>query len=113
DSVLAEIQTRGLTVHMVRHPILDVRRNGDGTLLQLAGDRQNWQDGRQESLIVVLLPALDEATRADLAKAIENVLAHVRVAVNDWRPMRDRLAREIGALEQQKGNVPDDLLSET
>jgi len=114
DSVLAEIQARGLDVHLVRHPILEMRRDATGKLLELAGaGTHKWPDGSQESFIVVLLPMLDEALAMDLAAVLEKVLAQVRAAVADWQPMLARLNQRIAELEKRPAGVPAGLLDET
>jgi glutamate dehydrogenase len=112
DSVLAEVQARGLTAHLVLHPMFKARRDARGRLEALLGkgDR-NWRDGLQESLIVVLINALAEEAAHDLVGALSRVLADVRAAVDDWPRMLSRLDEAIAALEPRAAG--DDLVGET
>src|SRR5215211_2235401 len=59
DSIMGELQMRGLEVRWLLHPIFKTKRDGSGRLLAILGPGdQNWNDGRQESYISVQLPAL-------------------------------------------------------
>lgn len=114
DSVMGEINGRGLNAHLVLHPILMVRRAGRGRLKSLLGrgDRAS-SEGKPESLIVILLDQLSEAEARDLVAALKSVLADVHAAVADWQPMLARLDKAINALERGISSAPQDLLSET
>ncbi len=86
DSVSMEIIRHGLTLHLMSHPIIGVKRDAAGTLQRVA------QDGTLESFIHVEVDRLPEAAQmAALAADIERVLGDVRRAVDDWAPMRDRM----------------------
>src|SRR5262249_50954261 len=77
------------------------RRKGS----QLAAmDAPTGTDASRESFIHIhLAPIADEKTRADLVSGLQTVLGEVRVAVQDWRAMRDRV-NEITA--ELKANPP-------
>src|SRR5512134_723232 len=67
DSVMGEIQARGLAAHLVLHPMFKAQRDARGRLEAILGKGDStWRDGRQESLIVVLLDALAEDGARDL-----------------------------------------------
>jgi glutamate dehydrogenase len=112
DSVMSEIQARGLSAHLVLHPMFKARRDARGRLDAVLGkgDR-NWRDGVQESLIIVLLDALSEPAADDLLAALAHVLQDVRAAVDDWPLMLSRLDEAIGALEARSAG--EDLVAET
>lgn len=114
DSLMAEIQARGLMSRLVLHPILKVRRSATGRLEAVVGpgDR-NWSDGTQESFITVHLGALSEEAAADLVAALSAVLDDVRIAVTDWHTMLARLDRAVEALERNPPGIAPGLLSES
>src|SRR5438034_3233692 len=90
DSVAMEVNRHGLTLHLIMHPIIAVRRGADGTLVDLAADDE--ENARHESFIRVEVDRIIEPARLDeLAADLVRVLDDVRAAVADWKAMRDRL----------------------
>jgi glutamate dehydrogenase len=114
DSALGELQARGLTVRLLLHPILRVKRDRSGHLLAFAaaGDAR-LADAEEESYIAIHIDPLSEEKARDLTEAISAILAAVRVVVADWRPMLARLRQSIGELERAPASVPADLLQES
>jgi glutamate dehydrogenase len=120
SSVLGEMQARGVRTELVLHPLFAVRRAGDGHLLDLAaaaraGEAERaagagWND---ESLIVVVADAVDEAAGEALRAAIEHVLDDVDAAVGDWPRMMARFDAEIATLAARSGSEASPLLGET
>jgi len=94
DSVSAALNGLGLTVHLVIHPMLRVRRDEKGRLVELlAGDGGNGEAVLRESLMhIEASEQSDPARLAEIASTLERVLADVRVAVADWARMRATLA---------------------
>ncbi len=114
DSVIGEVQARGFNVRLVLHPILKVSRDGDGRLQELLGPGdKNWGDGRQESLIILLLDELNPAGATALSDALAATLGDVRIAVADWQTMLSRFDRTIIGLESNPPPIAPGLLSET
>jgi glutamate dehydrogenase len=102
DSVLGELTERGLDVRLLAHPVFAVERSEAGRLTAFHGLRKG--DGRRESFIHIHLDDIEDAAyRAELVRALEDVLADVRVAVQDWRPM---LARASEVAAELKANPP-------
>jgi glutamate dehydrogenase len=92
DSVAGVIAGHGLTVRRLLHPILHIERDGDGDLSAIG-------QGQPESLIYVELDRADARGRQELAHDVEAVLAHVRSAVRDWRPMIAQMQADASALQ--------------
>ena len=113
DSVLAEIQSRGLEVTLVFHPIFKVDRTDDGRLIGISapGDVR-WDDGRQESFIAIHLAPMSAARREEVAAAITVILGEVGVVVSDWAPMIARLDAAIAGLRRFATRVPSAVLEE-
>jgi glutamate dehydrogenase len=96
DSVGLAINAGGRTVHLVIHPILSVMRDPKGRLDEVSDAasarlRESWMH----------IEITRESDREDLAlltQTLSSVLADVRVAVEDWQPMRHRLRELVDAL---------------
>ena len=113
DSVIAELQARGLNVNFLLHPIFKTKRDKAGKLLALVGPGdQNWNDGRQESYIAIHTAALPETTQRSFAKALTDILTSVRAAVADWQPMLEHVRVAIRQLQAGPRGVPAGELKE-
>jgi glutamate dehydrogenase len=95
DTVTMHLDRHGLGLHLVVHPIMRVRRDGDGRLTALADEG----GGKPESIMHV---EVDRETDPDVLRrtrdALLTALADLRAATDDWLPM-------LGALR----HVVDDL----
>ena len=96
DSVLALLETRGLRVHVLVHPMVDVERSSEGDLQEIS------PPGNGEVLESLLHIEIDrvsgDGAQADLDAAVHEVLEDVRAAVEDWMAMREKaleLAEEL------------------
>ncbi|HUR13759.1 MAG TPA: NAD-glutamate dehydrogenase [Mycobacteriales bacterium] len=97
DTVSAELNRHDLGIQLVIHPVVPVRRDAVGRLLEVdpAGD----QDSVRESFMHVEVdrlagPAAGERLRNDLRRVLEDV----RAAVEDWDRMRTRLDEAVAEL---------------
>jgi glutamate dehydrogenase len=108
DSVLAELTARHVHVRLVVHPIFAVVRNASDHLEQLFADEPANESARRESFIHVHVDRIqDVATQNTLIVGLEQVLADVSVAVQDWRPMLDRVANVIAEMKSSPPPVPE------
>jgi glutamate dehydrogenase len=115
DSVTMEINRHGLALHLIVHPILAVRRDGDGTLLGLAPtDAVPGTAGvMRESFIHAEVDRLSDAAEMEaLASDLGRVLDDVRAAVSDWAVMRAQVAAIVVALDKHAPPLPADEISE-
>ncbi|MBL3685594.1 NAD-glutamate dehydrogenase [Leucobacter zeae] len=84
DSVAAAVARQGLTVHLLAHPVVSVRRDDDGSLLEVGahgGDLESWIH-----LEIDRVPT--EEGRDELEERLRAVLGDVHLAVGDWAAMR-------------------------
>src|SRR4051794_33970459 len=89
DSITNELGRRELGVHLLAHPVMAVRRDIDGDLLQVETDGPGNQGGHRESMMHVEIDRQADAAQLDeTAAALGRVLTEVRLAVGDWRTMR-------------------------
>ncbi len=113
DSVMAEIQARGIPARLVLHPIFKTRRDALGALVGIVGpgDRA-WSDGSQESYISVYVDTQPAQAAEELVASLSRILDEVRLVVEDWQPMRTRTREAARALEAGPTNIPKEQLDE-
>ena len=94
DSVTMEVNRHGLTLHLIVHPIIAVERDADGTLTGLAPRRRGDASARivhpRRGRPHRPTPRALDALAADIARVLDDV----RAAVDDWKTMRDKAARD-------------------
>lgn len=99
DSVAAEIAAHGLAVDRVLHPVLGVSRTPAGALVRI-GPRGT---GGDESLIYMEIERADARLRRRIEASLRDLLAEVRVAVQDWPTLQAALAEDAEKLDDPEG----------
>src|SRR5690348_13662539 len=111
DSVGIAFGRAGIAMHLIVHPVLEVRRDGRGRLAGLGvnggepGQAESWElyeIDRQTD------PAAIERLRHD----IESTLADVSLAVDDWPAMRERVRSLVADLERNPPPLPSEEITE-
>ena len=109
DSVSMELNRRGFGVHLIIHPVLGVRRDDDGELLEILP--QPPGETPEEGVLAESVIHAEVARQTDPAKLrelelhLERVIGEVRAAVEDWPAMRSQaldVAAEIAALPRRR-----------
>ncbi len=102
DSVTMEANRHGLTLHLMIHPVLRVRRDDTGNLLEFVPGSDK-ERGRLESFIHM---EVDRRTEADALQRLQDgiigVLGDVRLAVQDWPKMAHRMELAVAEAEQDR-----------
>jgi len=112
DSVFAAINRAGLSVQMTVHPVLRVVRDKQGKIKDIL--ERDEESGHAESFVRFAIDKESDAGRLKaLEKDIRSVLADVRIAVRDWRAMRDLALDTRQRLEQGPIGVDDELREES
>ncbi|HXQ84643.1 MAG TPA: NAD-glutamate dehydrogenase [Xanthobacteraceae bacterium] len=102
DSVVGEINRRGLEIRLLVHPVFIVERNDAGVLVNFKAGRT--VGGQRESFIHIHIDGMEDAAqRAEIVQAVEGILADVRVCVQDWQPT---LARASAVIADLRTNPP-------
>ena len=84
DSVTAALNERGLTIHLISHPVIHVMRDGKGELSDLIIDDRDPGAGCNESYMHVEIDGRFSAREMEETReSVENVLGYVRAAVED------------------------------
>ncbi|WP_114905417.1 NAD-glutamate dehydrogenase [Ornithinimicrobium murale] len=105
DSVLGELNQRGLSVHLLVHPQIVVRRTGESSrVLDIAATEAGPEDTVESWMHLEIDRLPREASREDLQGRLEVVLEDVRRACQDWQAMREKARSIISELE---AGVPD------
>ncbi len=111
DSVLGEFAERGAAVRLLVHPVFSLERDAAGKLVAFNGLRKG--DGHRESFIHVHVEGLaDPAQAAEIVRALEDVLADVRVSVADWQAMLARVREVASELRANPPPLPADEIAE-
>jgi glutamate dehydrogenase len=114
DSVMAELAEQGFDAHLVLHPRFTVERNASGALIALPASPASGASIRRESLIQVHVDRIDSEDISNaLIIALDNVLADVRRAVDDWKPMLAHLNAAIAEMTSSAPELRVDDLSES
>ncbi len=101
DSTRMEINRQGYAIHLMIHPVIKVRRDAEGRLLEILPPDADEEDALSESVIHVEVDRQTEpAVLESLRRCIEKVLADVRAAVEDWPLMRERGREIVAGLEE-------------
>jgi glutamate dehydrogenase len=112
DSIANEFNRREISVHLLAHPVLAVRRDLDGDMLDFSpenGASSGERAGRPESMMHIEIDRQVEPGMLDeIAAALTRVLAEVRVAVDDWRPMRQACLDAIADLAPARAPLQDE-----
>lgn len=90
DSVLGELNQRNLSVHLLAHPQMVVRRTDSGVAVVDADATSAGSEDVVESWMHLEIDRLHrEASREELQERLLSVLADVRRACQDWQAMRE------------------------
>ena len=113
DSALGAFASQGRQVHALVHPVVSLRRGADGALQDLV-DEDAADEGAppgvlRESMVQIAFGLeSDTAALAGVAAALKRSMADVRLAVDDWHGLRERLDAAIAALAAPKPGVAAD-----
>jgi len=101
DSIRMALNRQGLTVHLTIHSVFNTRRNEQGQLLEvLPYNAQGTSTSNDESIIHLEVDRQTESTvLKKIADELKTVLNDVRLAVDDWQAMRDKMGEVLQELE--------------
>jgi glutamate dehydrogenase len=111
DSIGMALGRAEAAVHLIVHPVLQVRRDARGRLIDIGANGKHATHAESWQLFEIDHVA-DPARLAALQHDLEATLADVRVAVTDWAAMRARMRAIIGALENDPPQLPATEVSE-
>ncbi|BEU98911.1 NAD-glutamate dehydrogenase [Novosphingobium olei] len=101
DSITATIAAQGLSIDRLVHPVVAVRRDGDGHLVALPdGDAPGES---RESIVYLETERADAKARRDLTSALAATLDDVHAAVADWPRMQAAMQEDARRLADPEG----------
>ncbi|HJZ60619.1 MAG TPA: NAD-glutamate dehydrogenase domain-containing protein, partial [Miltoncostaeaceae bacterium] len=103
DSVTACLTGAGHAIRLLVHPVMAVRRDGEGRLLELLDGEPGEQPAgalAESWLRVEIEPQPDGEATKRIARQLTGVLEDVRRAVDDWGAMRAAALRAADTLER-------------
>ena len=100
DSVRMEVNRQGYAIHLMLHPVIKVRRDAEGRLLEVLPPEAEDEDAVSESVIHVEVDRQTEPeVLRDLRDNLARILEDVRAAVEDWPKMREATRDAVLELE--------------
>jgi glutamate dehydrogenase len=106
DSVRTELNRRGYSIHTLQTTVLSVRRGSQGELLEVLPKGSTGADVKQESLMYLEIDRCSNASELNvLARELEQVLSEVRVAVEDFEPMKAKLHELLAGIDSSPYQV--------
>ena len=106
DSVRMELTRRGYNIHTLQNSVLQVRRDAEGSLIELLPKGEPTADSRAESLIFIEIDrCASPAALRELEQSLLGVLADVRLIVSDFAAMKGKaveLHDNLGRLQPDK-----------
>jgi glutamate dehydrogenase len=107
DSVTGVINSLGYSINLVIHPVMQVDRDKTHALTNVSDRSSQKPEEAYESFIHCdILDFLSADKRSVLIKNLNHALEDVRVAVEDWGPMKKRLQQAIENLKQYPPPLP-------
>ena len=101
DSVASAIAARGLSIDLLVHPILPVRRDEQGRLAMLLEDEGTGE--KRESMIYLETARVDARERRALESELVDTIADTRAAIADWARLRETLEEDADRLSDAEG----------
>ena len=104
DSVTMAINRGNRTAHWIVHPLLRVTRDAQGKILTVSNAAATPKTGPKEPIESLILVECDRilgtAEQSSLDEELRRVLGDVRIAVQDWHPMLERLQAAAATAEE-------------
>ena len=101
DSISATIAAHGLGIDRLLHPVMAVRRDAAGQLLEVLDPHTAGE--KRESMIYLETERGDARVRRALETALTATLTDVKVAVADWPRLQETMGRDADGLGGGEG----------
>jgi glutamate dehydrogenase len=113
DSVASEFSWQGLETHLLIHPMIKIRRTRGGKISEVIEPGMADADARNESVMHIEITHQSGSRLGEIKTRLEQILIDVRASVEDWRPMRERMAQIIDEMHASPKGFHVDEVSET
>lgn len=112
DSVRMEVNAQGFTTHLIIHPVIGVVRNSVGKLVDVQRSVAEENVRPESCMYLEIDQETDAAELERLESGLRRVLGDVRVAVDDWTPMSQRMRETAESIIKQPLPLPVGEVSE-
>jgi len=114
DSVTMDLTRKGYSIHLVIHPVMRIRRDENGQIVEVLEPDSESGDAIPESILHAEVGREhDRKLLDDLRRSIERVLDQVRLATEDWQAMRARTSDLVAELDRTPPPVDPATIEET
>ena len=110
-SVTGNLAAKGVDVHFVIHPVMEMTRDEAGKLQ--AADANNGRIYRESLIHLEIDRKSAPANLAAIRDDVESILDDVRIAVEDWPAMVNAMETAIEGLSNVNGRIDADEMKET
>jgi glutamate dehydrogenase len=113
DSVRMEVNAQGYATHLIIHPVIGMRRDAAGKLLDISQRPDSGKGAQAESCMhLEVSRETDPAALDRLEQGLQRILADVRAAVSDWPAMVQRMRETADTVAASPPPLPGAELSE-
>ena len=113
DSVRMALNRRGLTTHLIIHPVVRLQRDADGELVNVLDPNDDTSEAMTEAVMHCEVDRqTDTASLEGIRLDVERALADVRVAVDDWVLMREKLEQIMSQLAESPPAIDSEEFAE-
>jgi glutamate dehydrogenase len=113
DSIGMELNRRDFGVHLIIHPVIRVRRDDEGRLLEVLPHGADADGAIAESIVHAEVARHTDPRELDALRGhLERVIAEVRAAVTDWPEMRQRALDLVAELRDSPPPLEADEVAE-
>ncbi|MGF1472578.1 MAG: NAD-glutamate dehydrogenase [Rubrobacteraceae bacterium] len=111
DSVRMEISRQGRSIHLMVHPVMNIRRDDEGRITEVLSPDESFDS--PESIIHVEVDRHTETeSMEELRDGLYNVLGDVGVAVEDWPKMQQEALDVCSGLDEADLPLDEEYLAE-
>jgi glutamate dehydrogenase len=103
DSVAASIAAHGLSIDLIVHPILPVRRDAQGRITALPEGEGDGEGEKRESMIYLETARVDARERRALEAELKSAIADTRAANADWPRLKQVIGEDADRLADSEG----------
>jgi len=114
DSVTAALNQRGINVHLVVHPVINVERDKDGKHVSFHQAAVNGKkNAKPESFMHFEVDEeSDPGVLAEIEQELQDVLSDVRAAVVDWKPVLTQVDKIVEKLKKNPPKLEKEQINE-
>ncbi len=106
DSIRMALNKRHLTTHLLIHPVMNIKRNPKGRIIDILSNENEVKGSQNEAVIHIEFDRITSAQELNSVREdIELTLNQVSMAVSDWVPMIEQLADVIEKLNKKPVGV--------